>query len=146
MSLYTLTLARLNGLFREPDGRVNSDIIKSVLTSAARQFLTAFQAGAPGSSAAVLTFVAPVAMTFKAGLPDSAAEAGTGATAETIFNIATDGGATWGTITFAIAGTTGVFAAAAETEVAAGSLVTITAPASADVSLANIAFSLVGMA
>ena len=68
----------------------------------------------------------------------------TGATAEAVFNLATDGGAAWGTITFAAAGTTGTFAAAADEEVSAGSLVTLTAPASADATLADIAFSLVG--
>jgi hypothetical protein len=146
MSLYTTTLAALNALFREPDGMVNGPLVSDVLTSAARKFLTAFQSGAPGNSAVELTFVAPVDMTFKAGLADSAAEAGTGATAEAVFEIATDGGAAWGTITFAIAGTTGVFAAAADEEVSAGSIVTITAPASADATLADIAFTLVGMA
>ena len=146
MSLSTATLLKLTRLFKEPDGLMNGKIGKDILTSAARKIISVFQSAAPTSSQVVLTFVAPVAMTFQAGLADSQAVAGTAATAETIFNLSTDGGATWGTITFAIAGTVGVFAAAADEEVPAGGLVELTAPASADVSLAGIAISLVGMA
>lgn len=147
MSKYTDALAALNKLFGETTrGTLDSGEVKMVLESGAQKIIDIYHAGTVGVSGVVLTFVAPVAMTFKAGLADSAAEAGTGATAEAIFNIQTDGGAAWGTITFAAAGTTGTFAAAADEEVAAGSVVTITGPGSADASLADIAFSLTGYA
>lgn len=146
MSRYTTTLAALTGLFAEPSGGMNGEIAEQILESASLKVIDAFQSGAPGNSAVVLSFVAPVAMTFKAGLAESAAVAGTAATAEAIFNLSTDGGATWGTLTFAAAGTVGAFAAAADEEVAAGSLVELTAPASADATLADIAISLGGKA
>jgi len=146
MSNYTTTLQKLNALFQEPSGRFNANRAREMLESAALKIIPAYQAAAPGNSGVILTFVAPVAMTFKVGLADSAAEAGTAATAEAVFDLATDGGATWGTITFAAAGTTGVFAAPAVEEVAAGSVVTVTGPATADATLAGIALSLVGFA
>ena len=146
MSLYTTTLAKLNNLFKEPDGVMNGSLAINILTSAARQIVSGFQAATPTTNQVVLTFVAPFAMTFPAGLADSAANADTAANAETIFSIATDGGAAWGTITFDAAGTVGAFAAAALEEVAAGSVVTITGPASVDANIAGIAFALTGYA
>ena len=145
MSGYTDAMAALNALFGETSlGTLDSTEVKLVLESGAKKIIDIYHSGTVGNSGVVLTFVAPVAMTFKAGLADSAAEAGTGATAEAVFDIKTDGGAAWGTITFAAAGTTGTFAAAADEDVAAGSLVTITGPATGDATLADIAFSLTG--
>ena len=147
MSNYTDTVAALGKLFAQTTrGTLDASEVMMVLESGAKKIIHYFKSSTTSNDEVIYTFVAPVDMTFKAGLADSAAEAGTGATAESILSLKTDGGAAWGTITFAAAGTTGTFAAAADEEVAAGSLVTIVAPASADASLADIAFSLVGYA
>ena len=106
MSNYTTVKAALSKHFAEPSGVVNSETILALLESASKKVIPTFKSSTPSNSEVLLTFVAPVDMTFKAGLADSAAEAGTGATAEAVFNLATDGGAAWGTITFAAAGTT----------------------------------------
>lgn len=82
-------------------------------------------------------------MTFSVNLALSRASAGTAATASTTFNIAKNG-TNFGTMVFAIGGTTASFVAATPPAFAAGDVLTVTGPASADATLANIGFILAG--
>ena len=63
------------------------------------------------------------------------------ATGSSVFNLAKNG-TNFGTVTFAASGTTGTFAAASATSFAAGDVLTVTGPATADATLADIALTL----
>lgn len=91
----------------------------------------------------VLRFVAPRAFTLPASLTGSRASAATAATGEAVFSLK-KAGVEFGTATFAASGTTATFAAASETSFAAGDVLTIVAPASADATLADISIVLNG--
>lgn len=71
------------------------------------------------------------------------ANAITGATAQTDFLVKVNG-TLKATLRFAIAGTTCTIVGGTETSIAAGDVVTITAPASPDATLADVAFTLKG--
>lgn len=97
--------------------------------------------GVPANSQVICTVPVVRAITFDVDLALSQGVAGTAATAETIFSIKKNG-VEFGTATFAIAGTTATFAAAVPPAFAAGDILTIVAPASADATLANVGFVL----
>lgn len=104
--------------------------------------ISQFTTGAPGSSAVVFAYVATRAMTFPINFTASQMVAKTAATASTIFTLKKNG-STIGTATFAIAGTVPTFSVVAVTTLAAGDLLEITAPASADGTLASLRTTLV---
>jgi hypothetical protein len=113
--------------------------------------LSFFASGVPVSSQVLLRFTAVRAVTFPAALTGSKASAGTAATASTVLNVqAAQGGSapntftTVGTITFGVGAATATFAMASPLVLAAGDVVRVVAPASADATLANIAGTLVG--
>lgn len=83
------------------------------------------------------------AVTLPASLTGSKADLQTAATAETVFSIK-KGGVEFGTITFAISGTTGTFASASGASFAAGDILTIYGPASADATAAGLSWTLIG--
>lgn len=104
-----------------------------------------FFSGAPGSSAKVVRYVFTRAGSFPDDFSGSRASADTAATASTVFSIKKNG-STIGSITFGAGGSTGTFAttgSSAET-FAAGDVLTVTAPASADATLADISINLAG--
>lgn len=78
---------------------------------------------------------------FPSALTLSKGKALVSATAETVFSFKKNG-TTFATATFAIAATTPVFACATDTTFIAGDIFTCDGPASIDLSLANIGFSL----
>ena len=92
----------------------------------------------------VLVYV-PVAreITFPASLTGSRMIARTAATASTVFSIKKNG-TEFGTATFAAAGTSATFTAASETIFSAGDILTMTAPSTADATLAGLGWVLVG--
>jgi hypothetical protein len=75
-------------------------------------------------------------------LSESAADADTSATAETVFSLKKNG-AEFATITFAASGSTGSFVCAADTDFASGDVLTLIAPTRDD-TLSDIAFTIVG--
>jgi hypothetical protein len=103
-----------------------------------------FYPGVLDNSALCLRHTCVFAVDFPINLVGSYSKAGTAATAETIFSVQKNAGA-FGTITFAISGTVGTLVAASATSFAAGDILTIVGPFSADVSLANVDFSLKGL-
>jgi hypothetical protein len=98
--------------------------------------MSAFCSGLPTASEVVAGAIFPVATTITQA--NCVAKATVAATSSTVFTIAKDG-TTVGTITFASSGTTGTIS------ITSGSItalqnVTITAPGTADATLANISF------
>lgn len=87
--------------------------------------------------AVVRAFDLPVSLT------GSVASAGTAATASTVFTLYKNT-TSIGTVTFAAAGTTGTFSFASAVSFAAGDVVRIIAPATADTTLADISITLMG--
>jgi hypothetical protein len=104
--------------------------------------LAFFYSGKPTSSAVVLQFTALRAVTFAASLTGSDGDAAVAATAQTDFNVLKNG-VSVGTIRFAAAGTTATFISAGFS-LAAGDILKVTAPASADATLSDIGVTLTG--
>ena len=100
--------------------------------------------GAPTANFVVNRFIATRAFSIPINAANSQFKAVTAATASTVFTLAKNG-ASFGTATFAAAGTSATFAAAAATSFAAGDILTITAPATPDATLANLVFNLQGI-
>lgn len=105
---------------------------------------TVFYPGIPTNSAKVLRVPVARAVTFADDFAGSYGTASAAATASAAFDILKNGSSV-GTMTFALGATTATFVTAAGTVVlAAGDTIAITAPASADATLADIGIVLAG--
>ena len=136
------TVADVVRHFGRLDGVVNSAGIAADIP--AQPFdLMAFYPGVP--TASVLVTRVPVArvITFPASLTGSYAKARVAATAQTDFDVQKNG-VSAATIRFAAAGTVATFIAASSIVTAAGDLISIHGPASADATIADIGFCLSG--
>jgi len=102
-----------------------------------------FFPGVPANAALLARVVIPRVVTFPASLTGSYASATVAATASTVLTIKNNGSSV-GTITFAASGTTGTFTFASPVVTAAGDIITVENQATADATLANISFSMVG--
>lgn len=102
-----------------------------------------FVADAPTASEVVFRTVIPRSITLPANGGVSAASAGTAATASTVFAISKNG-TSIGSITFAISGSVGTFATSggAAVSFAAGDVLAITGPSTADATLKDISILL----
>jgi hypothetical protein len=109
-------------------------------TTAYIKGISGYCAGKPLDGETVVGGIAPYAITLSAA--NSSAKSGVEATASTVFTIYKNGSSI-GTITFAIAANTGTISYT-NTSVAAGDLITIVGPATADNSLSNVSFLLRG--
>lgn len=98
--------------------------------------------GRPASGSTIAKWVAPSAVTFRASLAESVANAGTAATASTVFSLKKNG-TEFATATFAASDWTATFVCATDTTFAAGDVLTLVAPTRDD-TLADIAFTIVG--
>lgn len=97
----------------------------------------------PTSDEIIGRYVSTRAFSIPAGATGSLAKAGTAATAETIFTLKKNG-ASFGSITFAASGTTGTFAVASTTSFAAGDILTIHAPNTADATISKLGITFIG--
>lgn len=123
---------------------LNSDTTAGGLTNTAKIYdIAGSVSGKPGNAAVVARFVAVRAFSLPAGLTGSFCKAGTAATASSVLTINKNGSSV-GTMTFAIAGTTASLAMASQTSFAAGDILTVVAPGTADSTLADIQFTLAG--
>jgi hypothetical protein len=99
----------------------------------------------PATSETVLKFVSPKPMTFYAGLVDSFANAGIGATIEAEYSIRKND-VEFATVTFSADGEggpqSGTFSAAADVSFAAGDILTIVAPTPRDPTLSTVGITL----
>src|SRR5712691_1273641 len=100
-------------------------------------------AGSPGVGQVIERYIFATSVTFPAGLAGSYGTAGTAATASATFAIAKNG-SNVGTMAFAAGATSATFAMATATSFAGGDVLTITAPATQDATLANLAWTLTG--
>jgi len=100
-------------------------------------------AGSPGASQVIERYIFATSVSFPAGLVGSYGTAGTAATANTNFAIAKNG-SNVATMAFAAGATSATFTMAAATGFAGGDVLTITAPATQDATLANLAWTLTG--
>lgn len=105
--------------------------------------IAGFISGKPTNSQVLLRLPMIRAVTFDVNLTLSSASAGTGASESTTFNIAKNG-TDFGTMVFANGATTATFVAAVPPAFAIGDVLTVTAPASANSTLADIGFILAG--
>jgi hypothetical protein len=113
---------------------VFSDMSNTVYTASQVQGL--FYAPVPG------TIPAGGAGTYNAVAATSQCDLMTAATASTAFTFA-DGGTNFGTVVFAVSGTTGTFTISSDKAVSSGDKITVTAPATADATAAGLNCSLV---
>ena len=98
--------------------------------------------GKPGDAAVILRFPMTRAVRFPTNLAASQGIAGTAATATATFNLAKNG-SNFGTMVFAGSGTVPTFTGT-QTDFAAGDILTLTAPSTADATLADIGFAFAG--
>jgi len=105
--------------------------------------LTAFYPGVPTASAIVTRVPVARAVTFPAGLTGSIGSASVAATGSAAFSVQKNG-VSVATITFAAGATSATFTADTAITLAAGDLLSIHAPATADATLANVGFVLAG--
>lgn len=112
---------------------------------AIRYDIATFYPGVPGSSQLVMRWQAPRAVTVPSGATNSQASAGTAATGSTTFTIKKNGTSV-GTIAWSASGTAGTFTVSSTVSLAAGDVLTITGPATADATLADIAITLAATA
>ena len=113
---------------------VFSDMSNTVYTASQVQGL--FYAPVPG------TIPAGGAGTYNTVAATSQCNLMTAATASTAFTFA-DGGTNFGTVVFAVSGTTGTFTISSAKAVSSGDKITVTAPATADATAAGLNCSLV---
>lgn len=99
--------------------------------------------GVPTASVVLIRYSFPRQVIFASGLSPSRGVAAVAATAQTDFDIRKNG-ASVGTMRFAAAATTASFIMASQTTFAAGDILTVVAPATPDVTLADIGFALAG--
>lgn len=101
-----------------------------------------FIAGTPANGEVVWEFYSPRAWTLPAGA-SGGAKSGAAATGSSTFTLAKNG-TSIGTLAWSAAGTVATLSITSSTSVAAGDVLTLTAPATADATLADIAFTLAG--
>src|SRR5947207_2559706 len=99
--------------------------------------------GSPAPSPIIERYIFATPVNFPAGLAGSYGGAAPAATSTATFSIQRNGTAI-GTMTFAAAATTASFIMTSATSFAAGDVLTITAPATPDATLANLAWTLSG--
>ena len=99
--------------------------------------------GTPIEDEVIVSHPAAITFNLPASLTDSQFKAGVAATAETIFTLEKNGGSI-GTVTFAIAGTSGSISFTAATAFAVGDILTIVAPAVRDDTIADLGFTIKG--
>lgn len=107
------------------------------------QTVKGFFPGVPGVSQLLYAEAFSKPITFLAGLPLAVCKSLLSATAATDIDIKKNG-TSIGTIHFAIGGTVATFVFAAKVSFAAGDIIKLVAPASADATLGDIVFNLTG--
>jgi hypothetical protein len=110
---------------------------------AAPAYVSGSFAGSPGAGQVIERYIFATPVTFPAGLAGSYGSAGTPASSAAAFTIAKNGAAV-GTMSFAAGATAAGFAVPDATPFAGGDVLTITAPATPDPTLANLAWTLTG--
>lgn len=119
------------------------EVVETADAVAPPEDVAGFLAGVPGSSALLLRRPVARALDFPEDLTGSVGAAGVAADAQADFDLRKNG-VSFGTMRFAAAATTATFIAASATSFAAGDVISVHAPASADATLADVGFALAG--
>jgi len=119
------------------------EVVETADAVAPPEDVAGFLAGVPGSSALLLRRPVARALDFPAGLTGSQGAASVAATAQADFDLRKNG-VSFGTMRFAAAADEATFIAASATSFAAGDVISVHAPASADATLADVGFALAG--
>jgi hypothetical protein len=101
--------------------------------------------GRPTANLVLQSYVFAAPATLPAGMPGSRGTATTAATATTTFNIQKNN-TTIGTMAFAASATTATFAMSSAAAFAAGDVIAVIAPATPDLTLADLAWTFMGIA
>jgi hypothetical protein len=101
--------------------------------------------GLPGASQLLLEHVAVRTITWSANFAGSQSYASAAATSSATFNILVNGSVI-GTMVFAASATTATFTLSGSATITPGQVLTVVAPASPDATLANVSFTLLGLA
>lgn len=112
------------------------------LTQAAVYDVGGYIEGLSSASEQVWQFYSPRAWTLPGGA-SGGAKAGTAATGSTTYSVTRNGTAI-GTLTFAAGTSSGTVSITSSVSVAAGDVIALTAPATPDTTLANVAFTFAG--
>ncbi len=124
---------------------LSSGTVPSARLPTQRYDIATFYPGVPGNSQLVLRWQAPRAVTIPSGGTNSQASAGTAATGSTTFTIKQNGSSV-GTVVWSASGTSGAFTISSTINLAAGDVLTITGPSTADATLADISITLAATA
>lgn len=111
--------------------------------AAAPSYVSGSWPGRPGGGQVVERYIFAMPTTFPAGLLGSYGSAGTAAAAATVFTIAKNNSEI-GTMSFAAGAAAATFEMTADAGFFAGDVLTVAAPATADTTLANLAWTLTG--
>ena len=120
---------------------VDSAISQAIANSSVPYDIASAAPGKPVDGATIMMFVSPRTFQFPANLAGSIAKSLASATASSTFTINKNGTAV-ASFTFAASSATATFSTQAAIPVAVGDILTITAPATADLTLSDIMFSL----
>lgn len=101
--------------------------------------------GTPDDGEILLRLIAVRPFTFPSGFAGSIAKAGVAATGTSTFDLKKNGGSAFGTFQFAGAATVATFTLASPESFVVGDILTVTAPTTADATLADLAFTLRGI-
>lgn len=140
--IWTTGLFKLN-LLQSDDTQVTGYPVDNLGAGLSAYDIAGFKDGVPANSEIILRVPMIRAVTFDVNMLLSRGAAAIGATASTTFDIAKNG-TNFGTMVFAIGGTTASFVAATPPAFAVGDVLSVTGPASADATLAGIGFILAG--
>lgn len=140
--IWTSGLCKINVL-QSDDAQVTGYPVDNVGAGQSSYDIAGFTSGVATNSQIVLRIPMVRAVTFDVNMAGSRGSASVAATASTTYVIAKNG-TTVGTMVFALGGTTASFVAAASVTFADGDILSVTAPASADATLANVGFILTG--
>jgi hypothetical protein len=119
-------------------------IVSSTDTVVNKVDFATFIQGAPTDAEKLFTIVAPVAFTLPAGLTGTAAYAEVPATAAAAFTVSKNGGASLGTVDFAIGTNAATFTFATPTAFAIGDRLQLVNQSTADATLADVSLTIRG--
>lgn len=141
-ALWTAGLYKIN-VTQSDDVQITGYPVDNVGSGQSSYDIAGFLSGVPTSSQILLSLPMVRQVTLDINIAGSKGSASVAATASTTFTIAKNG-TSIGTMVFILGATTASFVAASATTFSIGDILSVTAPASADATLANIGFVLVG--
>ena len=143
-NLWTSGLYKVN-VTQSDDTQITGYPVDNIGGGQSSYDIAGYTSGAPTASQIVLRLPMVRQVVFDLNMAGSKGSASVAATASTTYNIAKNG-VNFATMVFAIGGTSASFVAAAVTTLAIGDILSVTAPASPDATLANVGFILAGNA